>query len=99
VFVSFATGIIHGHPTASVEKRRELLAELLAGSRVSLVLMNVLRRTARSSTVKPASWAVKASCQSGLVPPTGPVASPHWIKVKNPSVPAAKREAEEDWGR
>jgi hypothetical protein len=59
VFVSFAAGIIHGHPTASVEKRRELLAELLAGSRVSLVF---------------ASWAVKASCQSGLVPPTGPVA-------------------------
>jgi hypothetical protein len=25
--------------------------------------------------------------------------SPHWIKVKNPKVPAVKREAEEDWGR
>jgi ATP-dependent DNA ligase len=25
--------------------------------------------------------------------------SRHWIKVENPSVPAAKREAEEDWGR
>jgi hypothetical protein len=22
-----------------------------------------------------------------------------WIKVKNPSAPAVKREAEEDWGR
>jgi bifunctional non-homologous end joining protein LigD len=25
--------------------------------------------------------------------------SPHWIKSKNPSAPAVKREAEEDWGR
>jgi ATP-dependent DNA ligase len=22
-----------------------------------------------------------------------------WVKVKNPAAPAAKREAEEDWGR
>jgi hypothetical protein len=25
--------------------------------------------------------------------------SPLWVKVKNPSAPAVKREAEEDWGR
>ena len=25
--------------------------------------------------------------------------SPHWIKSKNPTSPAVKREAEEDWGR
>ena len=25
--------------------------------------------------------------------------SPHWIKSKNPTAPAVKREAEEDWGR
>jgi bifunctional non-homologous end joining protein LigD len=25
--------------------------------------------------------------------------SPHWVKVKNPKVPAVKREAEEDWRR
>jgi len=24
--------------------------------------------------------------------------SPHWLKTKNPAAPAAKREAEEDWG-
>jgi hypothetical protein len=23
----------------------------------------------------------------------------HWLKIKNPSAPAVKREAEEDWGR
>jgi hypothetical protein len=23
----------------------------------------------------------------------------HWIKVKNPTAPAVKREAEEDWAR
>jgi bifunctional non-homologous end joining protein LigD len=25
--------------------------------------------------------------------------SPDWLKFKNPDAPAAKREAEEDWGR
>ena len=25
--------------------------------------------------------------------------SPDWLKFKNPEAPAAKREAEEDWGR
>jgi bifunctional non-homologous end joining protein LigD len=25
--------------------------------------------------------------------------SPHWIKSKNPTAPAVRREAEEDWGR
>ena len=25
--------------------------------------------------------------------------SPHWIKSTNPTAPAVKREAEEDWGR
>jgi bifunctional non-homologous end joining protein LigD len=25
--------------------------------------------------------------------------SPDWLKMKNPAAPAAKREAEEDWGR
>ena len=25
--------------------------------------------------------------------------SPHWLKVKNPKAPAARGEAEEDWGR
>jgi bifunctional non-homologous end joining protein LigD len=25
--------------------------------------------------------------------------SPDWIKSKNPTSPAVKREAEEDWGR
>jgi bifunctional non-homologous end joining protein LigD len=25
--------------------------------------------------------------------------SKHWVKVKNPTAPAVRREAEEDWGR
>jgi bifunctional non-homologous end joining protein LigD len=25
--------------------------------------------------------------------------SRHWVKSKNPTAPAVKREAEEDWGR
>jgi hypothetical protein len=28
-----------------------------------------------------------------------PGRSKHWIKVKNPTAPAATREAEKDWGQ
>jgi hypothetical protein len=31
--------------------------------------------------------------------PYGSGRSPHWIKSKNPTAPAMKREAEENWGR
>ena len=33
----------------------------------------------------------------GIVSKTG--RSPDWLKFKNPTAPAVKREAEEDWGR
>ena len=42
-------------------------------------------------------WAWKASSRSARTRPRG--RSPDWLKMKNPSYEAVKREAEEDWGR
>jgi hypothetical protein len=39
----------------------------------------------------------EALSANGLARPTAPAAQ-YWVKVKNPKAPAARREAEEDWG-
>jgi bifunctional non-homologous end joining protein LigD len=36
---------------------------------------------------------------NGRTRPIAPAGRPTWLKSKNPASPAAKREAEEDWGR
>jgi bifunctional non-homologous end joining protein LigD len=81
-----------------IEKRKELLAELLSGPQVSLVFNESFEEDGAS--------VFNAACQLGcegivsklLGSPYRSGRSPHWIKVKNPNAPAVKREAEEDWG-
>ena len=82
-----------------IEKRKELLADLLAGSHVSLVFNEcfeedgavVYREACELGCEGIVSKRLGSSYRSGR--------SRHWIKVKNPNAPAVKREAEEDWGR
>jgi hypothetical protein len=69
-----------------------------SGSGTALSSTSTTTATARSSTSRRARSVVRASCRSGLVHPTAPVAS-DWLKIKNPAAPAVKREAEEDWRR
>ncbi|MFY9840422.1 MAG: hypothetical protein WAK55_28950, partial [Xanthobacteraceae bacterium] len=84
---------LRGEP---IEKRKELLAELLAGSHVSLVF--------NESFVEDGVY--RAACQLGCEGIVSKRAgslyrsgrSKHWVKVKNPAAPAVKRQAEEDWG-
>jgi bifunctional non-homologous end joining protein LigD len=81
-----------------IEKRKELLAELLSGPQVSLVFNESFEEEGAS--------VYRAACQLGcegivskrLGSPYCSGRSPHWVKVKNPNAPAVKREAEEDWG-
>jgi len=81
-----------------IEKRKELLAELLSGSQVSLVFNESFDDDGR--------LVFDAACQLGcegivskrLGSPYRSGRSPQWVKVKNPKAPAVKREAEEDWG-
>jgi bifunctional non-homologous end joining protein LigD len=84
------------HP---IEKRKELLAELLCGSQLSLVFNEnfdadgaiVYREACRLGCEGIVSKRLGSPYRSGR--------SAHWVKVKNPKAPAVKREAEEDWGR
>jgi bifunctional non-homologous end joining protein LigD len=80
-----------------IEKRKELLAELLAGSHVSLVFNDcfeddgaiVYRDACKLGCEGIVSKRLGSAYRSGR--------SPDWVKVKNPNAPAVKRKAEEDW--
>ena len=82
-----------------IEERKRLLAQLLKGSRLSIVLNEhfeedgaiVFREACRLGCEGIVSKRLGSPYRSGR--------SPHWVKVKNPKAPAVKREAEEDWGR
>jgi ATP-dependent DNA ligase len=82
-----------------IEKRKELLAELLSGPQLNLVFNEcydedgaiVFREACKLGCEGIVSKRLGSSYRSGR--------SPHWVKVKNPNAPAVTREAEEDWGR
>jgi bifunctional non-homologous end joining protein LigD len=84
------------HP---IEKRKELLAELVKGSHRSIVLNEHFEEDGAA--------VYRAACQLGcegivskrLGSPYRSGRSKHWVKVKNPKAPAVKREAGDDWGR
>jgi bifunctional non-homologous end joining protein LigD len=83
----------------AIEKRKELLAEILAGSQISVVFNEcfeedgaiIYREACRLGCEGIVSKRIGSPYQSGR--------SAHWMKVKNPAAPAVKREAEEDWER
>jgi bifunctional non-homologous end joining protein LigD len=87
---------LRGEP---IERRKELLAELLSGSQLSLVFNEcyqedgtiVYREACRLGCEGIVSKRLGSRYRSGR--------SPHWLKIKNPAAQAVKREAEEDWGR
>ena len=82
-----------------IEKRKALLAELLRGSKLSIVLNEVYKDGGAIVFRE----ACKLGCEGIVSKRLGSMyrsgRSPHWVKVKNPKAPAVKREAEEDWGR
>jgi bifunctional non-homologous end joining protein LigD len=83
-----------------IEKRKELLAEILRGSQLSIVFDEcfeddgaiVFREACRLGCEGIVSKRLGSPYRSGR---SG--RSRHWLKVKNPKAPAVKREAEEDW--
>src|SRR5262244_1536764 len=87
---------LRGEP---IEKRKELLAELLNGQQMSIVLNEHFEEEGAA--------VYRAACQLGcegivskrLGSPYRSGRSPDWLKMKNPNAPAVKREAEEDWGK
>jgi bifunctional non-homologous end joining protein LigD len=82
-----------------IEKRKELLADLLRGSKLGIVLNEVYEEDGAIVFRE----ACRLGCEGIVSKKLGSIyrrgRSPHWIKVKNPNAPAVRREAEEDWGR
>jgi ATP-dependent DNA ligase len=81
-----------------IEKRKELLAELLNSSQVSIVFNECFGEDGEIVFRE----ACKLGCEGIVSKRLGSIyrrgRSPLWVKVKNPNAPAVKREAEEDWG-
>jgi ATP-dependent DNA ligase len=82
----------------AIEKRKELLAELLSGFRNSILVFNKCYEEDGEIVFREAC---KLGCE-GIVSkrlgsPYRSGRSKYWVKVKNPNAPAVKREADEDW--
>jgi bifunctional non-homologous end joining protein LigD len=82
-----------------IEKRKELLAELLSGSRHSLVFNECFQEDGEIVFHEACRLGCEGIVSKRLGSPYRSGRVPHWVKVKNPNAPAVKREAEEDWGR
>jgi bifunctional non-homologous end joining protein LigD len=82
-----------------IERRKGALAKLLRKAPVRLQLNEHIE--------EPGDVVFRHACKLGfegivskrLGSPYISGQSRHWIKMKNPTAPAVKREAEEDWGR
>jgi len=81
-----------------IEKRKELLAELLSGSRHSLVFNECFQEEGEIVFHEACKLGCEGIVSKRLGSPYRSGREPHWVKVKNPNAPAVKREAEEDWG-
>jgi bifunctional non-homologous end joining protein LigD len=84
------------HP---IEKRKALLAELLNGSKLSLILNEHFEDDGEIVFREACKLGCEGIVSKRLGSPYRSGRSAHWLKVKNPKAPAVKREAEEDWGR
>jgi ATP-dependent DNA ligase len=80
-----------------IEKRKELLAELLSGSRHGLVFNECFKEDGETIFREACQLGCEGIVSKRLGSPYRSGRSAHWVKVKNPKAPAVKRE--EDWGR
>jgi bifunctional non-homologous end joining protein LigD len=87
---------LRGEP---IEKRKELLAELLSGSQLCLVFNDCFEEDGAIVFREACELGCEGIVSKRLGSPYRSGHSPHWVKVQNPKAPAVTREAEEDWGR
>jgi bifunctional non-homologous end joining protein LigD len=81
-----------------IEKRKELLAELLAGAHVCLVFNECFAEDGAIVFREACRLGCEGIVSKRLGSLYRPGRSKHWVKVKNPKAPAVKPDAEEDWG-
>jgi bifunctional non-homologous end joining protein LigD len=84
--------------SAPIEQRKRALADLL-GRELRGIVLNVHYDCDGATVFKHAcALGCEGIVSKRLGSPYRSGRSPHWVKVKNPNAPAAKRESEEDWG-
>jgi bifunctional non-homologous end joining protein LigD len=81
-----------------IERRKILLIRLLAKASVGCRLMTTSRNRVTWCFAMPL-LGLEGIVSKRLGSPYASGRSRHWVKSKNPSAPAVKREQEEDWGR
>jgi bifunctional non-homologous end joining protein LigD len=82
-----------------IEKRKELLAELLSGPQLNLVFNECFEQDGAIVYREACKLGCEGIVSKRLDSPYQSGRSRHWIEVKNPNAPAVKREAEEDWSK
>jgi bifunctional non-homologous end joining protein LigD len=82
-----------------IEKRKELLADLLSASRHGLTFNECFHEDGAIVFREACRLGCEGIVSKRLGSPYRSGRSRHWVKVKNPNAPAVKREVEEDWGR
>jgi bifunctional non-homologous end joining protein LigD len=80
-----------------IEKRKELLANLLSASRHGLIFNECFHEDGPIVFSEACRLGCEGIVSKRLGSPYCSGRSAHWVKVKNPKAPAVKREAEEDW--
>jgi bifunctional non-homologous end joining protein LigD len=81
-----------------IERRKIVLAKLLGGAPPPGIVLNAHYEADGAAVFK---HACALGCEGIVSKRLGSIyrsgRSDHWLKVKNPTAPAARREAEEDW--
>jgi bifunctional non-homologous end joining protein LigD len=82
-----------------IEHRKRGLAHLLRGTRDGIAFNTHYAADGMTVFKNACALGCEGIVSKRLGSPYRVGRSDHWIKVKNPTAPAVKREAEEDWGR
>jgi bifunctional non-homologous end joining protein LigD len=82
-----------------IETRKRTLASLLRGAHSGIALNKHFEGEGATIYKHACGLGCEGIVSKRLGTPYRPGRSDHWVKVKNPTAPAVKREAEEDWVR
>jgi bifunctional non-homologous end joining protein LigD len=83
----------------SIEMRKRKLARLLEGAKPGLQISEHLHGNGAEIFLHACQLGCEGIVSKRLGSRYTSGRTDSWIKVKNPTAPAVKREAEEDWGR
>jgi bifunctional non-homologous end joining protein LigD len=82
-----------------IEERKRKMAKLVRGPYPGIVLNEIFRGDGDVLFAHACKLGCEGIVSKRLGSPYRSGRSQHWLKIKNPTAPAVKREAEEDWRR